>query len=133
MMTYDTTAHHSSIGDDFKMSAMFWLCSGYVFGYVLVMFCVCFGYVLAVFWMCSGHVLAMFWDVLESFLDARPNLLSPLAAPRSRFHGRLLRQRDEMTRKPLMGKGFGETGEADGLTCWTLLGRLMGEAGRLTC
>ena len=49
MMTYDTTAHHSSIGDDFKMSAMFWLCSGYVFGYVLVMFCVCFGYVLAVF------------------------------------------------------------------------------------
>ena len=64
MMTYDTTAHHSSIGDDFKMSAMFWLCSGYVFGYVLVMFCVCFGYVLAVFWMCSGHVLAMFWDVL---------------------------------------------------------------------
>ena len=28
-ITYDTTAHRSSIGDDFKMSAMFWLYSGY--------------------------------------------------------------------------------------------------------
>ena len=28
-MTYDTTAHHSSIGHDFKMSAMFWLYAGY--------------------------------------------------------------------------------------------------------
>ena len=52
MMTYDTTAHHSSIGDDFKMSAMFWLCSGYV---------------LAMFWLCSAYALDRFGYVLAMF------------------------------------------------------------------